>query len=180
MHRPYIDDIVLVSDSGEKMYRELDLIDVWFDSGSMPYAQWGLDAEKLAAGDEMPFKAPFNVSYPADFIAEGVDQTRGWFYTLHAIAVMAYDSVAFKNVVSNGLVQAKDGTKMSNFRLSHGCAFEIMYHRVASAPNLAIVSNGSTALPLLFDIFVPSFACTKPLETTFLNATESYAITAIA
>ena len=111
MHRPYIDDIILVSDDGRPMKRELDLIDVWFDSGSMPYAQWGLDYEKLAAGDDKPFKAPFNVSYPADFIAEGVDQTRGWFYTLHAIAVMAYDSVAFKNVVSNGLVQDKNGQK---------------------------------------------------------------------
>ena len=76
------------------MKRELDLIDVWFDSGSMPYAQWGLDYDKLAAGEEQPFKAPFDQSYPANFIAEGVDQTRGWFYTLHAIAVMAYDTVA--------------------------------------------------------------------------------------
>ncbi len=113
LHRPYIDDVVLVSENGQAMYRELDLIDVWFDSGSMPYAQWGLNAEKLKNGDEMPFNSPFEVSYPADFIAEGVDQTRGWFYTLHAIATMAYDSVAFKNVVSNGLVLDKDGKKMS-------------------------------------------------------------------
>ena len=113
LHRPYIDDIILVTLDGRPMKREADLIDVWFDSGSMPYAQWGLDHEKLIAGDEQPFKAPFNISYPADFIAEGVDQTRGWFYTLHAIAVMAYDSVAFKNVMSNGLVQDKNGQKMS-------------------------------------------------------------------
>ncbi len=113
LHRPYIDDVVLVSPSGVAMRRELDLIDVWFDSGSMPYAQWGLDYDRLAAGDDRPFKAPFEVSYPASFIAEGVDQTRGWFYTLHAIAGMCFDSVAFKNVVSNGLVLDKEGNKMS-------------------------------------------------------------------
>ncbi|MDO8366553.1 MAG: class I tRNA ligase family protein, partial [Saprospiraceae bacterium] len=84
LHRPFIDDIVLVSSSGRPMRRELDLIDVWFDSGSMPYAQWGLDYEKLKNGDDKPFNSPFEVSYPATFIAEGVDQTRGWFYTLHA------------------------------------------------------------------------------------------------
>ena len=119
LHRPYIDEVVLVSESGEKMTRELDLIDVWFDSGSMPYAQWGLDYEKLAAGDEMPFNAPFDESFPANFIAEGVDQTRGWFYTLHAIASLAYDTVAYKNVVSNGLVLDKNGVKMSK-RLKNG------------------------------------------------------------
>lgn len=113
LHRPYIDAVVLVSPSGQPMRRETDLIDVWFDSGSMPYAQWGLDYEKLAKGEEKPFKTPFDVSYPATFIAEGVDQTRGWFYTLHAIAGMVFDSVAFKNVVSNGLVLDKNGVKMS-------------------------------------------------------------------
>ena len=130
MHRPYIDDIILVTEDGRPMKRESDLIDVWFDSGSMPYAQWGLDADKLANGDEMPFKSPFNVSYPADFIAEGVDQTRGWFYTLHAIAVMAYDSVAFKNVVSNGLVQAKDGQKCRNQKA-------MLLNLLKQLPNLA-------------------------------------------
>ena len=104
LHRPYIDDIVLVSDDGEPMYRELDLIDVWFDSGSMPYAQWHYPFE-----NEQKFKTNF----PADFIAEGVDQTRGWFYTLHAIGTMVFDQVAFKNVVSNGLVLDKFGKKMS-------------------------------------------------------------------
>ncbi|MBK8875241.1 MAG: isoleucine--tRNA ligase [Bacteroidetes bacterium] len=104
LHRPYVDDIVLVSATGKKMFRESDLIDVWFDSGAMPYAQWHFPFENLEE---------FEKSFPADFIAEGVDQTRGWFFTLHAIAVMLFDSVAFKNVVSNGLVLDKNGNKMS-------------------------------------------------------------------
>lgn len=104
LHRPYVDDVILVSDKGEKMFREPDLIDVWFDSGAMPYAQWHYPFE-----NEDIFKA----NYPADYIAEGVDQTRGWFFTLHAIAVMLFDSVAFKNVVANGLVLDKNGNKMS-------------------------------------------------------------------
>jgi len=112
LHRPYVDDIVLVS-NGKKLFREADLIDVWFDSGAMPYAQWGLDHAKLAAGDPLPFKADYDRAFPADFIAEGVDQTRGWFFTLHAIATMVCGSVAFKNVVSNGLVLDKKGNKMS-------------------------------------------------------------------
>lgn len=103
-HRPFVDDIVLVSSKGEPMKREPDLIDVWFDSGAMPYAQWHYPLE-----NEQTFKENF----PADFIAEGVDQTRGWFFTLHAIAVLLYDSVAFKNVIANGLVLDKDGNKMS-------------------------------------------------------------------
>lgn len=104
IHRNIVDEIVLVSDSGKPMKREADLIDVWFDSGSMPYAQWHYPFEN---------KDIFKESYPADFIAEGVDQTRGWFYTLHAIAGMVFDSVAYKNVVSNGLVLDKNGQKMS-------------------------------------------------------------------
>ncbi len=104
LHRPFVDDIILVSDKGEKMVREADLIDVWFDSGAMPYAQWHYPFE-----NEEIFKA----NYPADYIAEGVDQTRGWFFTLHAIAVMLFDSVAFKNVIANGLVLDKSGNKMS-------------------------------------------------------------------
>ena len=95
------------------MRRVPDLIDVWFDSGAMPYAQWGIDHDKLKKGDPRPFKSPFEKNYPADFIAEGVDQTRGWFYTLHAIASLVYDSVAYKTVVSNGLVLDKNGNKMS-------------------------------------------------------------------
>lgn len=152
IHRPYIDDVILVSDGGEKMYREADLIDVWFDSGSMPYAQWGLDYEKLANGDERPFKAPFGVSYPADFIAEGVDQTRGWFYTLHAIAVMAYDSIAFKNVVSNGLVQAKDGQKMSKSKGNAVEPFETIAKYGADATRWYMVSNAQPWDNLKFDI----------------------------
>lgn len=104
LHRPYVDDVVLVSSKGEKMFREPDLIDVWFDSGAMPYAQWHYPFE-----NEDIFKA----NYPADYIAEGVDQTRGWFFTLHAIAGMLFDSVAFKNVIANGLVLDKNGNKMS-------------------------------------------------------------------
>jgi isoleucyl-tRNA synthetase len=104
LHRPYVDEIILVSDSGQPMYREPDLIDVWFDSGAMPYAQWHYPFEN---------KDIFKNSYPADFIAEGVDQTRGWFFTLHAIGTMLFDSVAFKNVISNGLVLDKNGNKMS-------------------------------------------------------------------
>jgi len=104
LHRPYVDGIYLVSDSGKKMVRELDLIDVWFDSGAMPYAQLHYPFEN---------KEGFDQVYPADFIAEGVDQTRGWFFTLHAIATMLFDSVAFKNIISNGLVLDKTGAKMS-------------------------------------------------------------------
>ena len=106
LHRPYVDDIVLVSPTGQPMKRELDLIDVWFDSGSMPYAQIHYPFENKDAFDGGSI-------FPADFIAEGVDQTRGWFYTLHAIATMVFDSVAFKAVISNGLVLDKNGQKMS-------------------------------------------------------------------
>jgi isoleucyl-tRNA synthetase len=113
LHRPYVDEIILVSDSGQPMYREPDLIDVWFDSGAMPYAQWGLNHERLKKGDPMPFNDGWKGAYPADFISEGVDQTRGWFFTLHAIAVLLYDSIAFKNVISTGLLLDKDGNKMS-------------------------------------------------------------------
>lgn len=104
LHRPYVDEVILVSSSGEKMFREPDLIDVWFDSGAMPYAQWHYPFEN---------EALFKANFPADYIAEGVDQTRGWFFTLHALAVMLFDSVAFKNVVANGLVLDRNGNKMS-------------------------------------------------------------------
>lgn len=104
LHRPYVDEVVLVSASGQPMYREPDLIDVWFDSGAMPFAQWHYPFENTDT---------FNSNYPADFIAEGVDQTRGWFFTLHAIATMLFDDVAFRNVISNGLVLDKNGNKMS-------------------------------------------------------------------
>lgn len=104
LHRPYVDEVVLVSASGQPMYREPDLIDVWFDSGAMPFAQWHYPFENADT---------FDHNYPADFIAEGVDQTRGWFFTLHAIATMLFDDVAFRNVISNGLVLDKNGNKMS-------------------------------------------------------------------
>jgi isoleucyl-tRNA synthetase len=104
LHRPYVDDIVLVSSTGKKMFREPDLIDVWFDSGAMPFAQRHYPFE---------YKEKFSEVFPADFIAEGVDQTRGWFFTLHAIATMINESVAFKNIISNGLVLDKNGNKMS-------------------------------------------------------------------
>ncbi len=104
LHKPYVDDIVLVADDGKPMHREPDLIDVWFDSGAMPFAQWHYPFEN---------KEGFEQVYPADFIAEGVDQTRGWFFTLHAISTMTKDSVAFKNIISNGLVLDKKGNKMS-------------------------------------------------------------------
>jgi isoleucyl-tRNA synthetase len=104
LHRPYVDEVVLCSESGQPMYREPDLIDVWYDSGAMPFAQWHYPFEN---------KEIFDDNYPADFIAEGVDQTRGWFFTLHAIASMLFDEVAFKNVISNGLVLDKTGNKMS-------------------------------------------------------------------
>ncbi len=113
LHRPYVDEWILVSDSGKPMYREPDLVDVWFDSGAMPYAQWGLNHELLRQNHEQPFNDGWKGAFPADFISEGVDQTRGWFFTLHAIAVLLYDSVAFRNVISTGLLLDKDGNKMS-------------------------------------------------------------------
>jgi len=106
LHRPYVDEIVLVSKSGKPMQRETDLIDVWFDSGAMPYAQLHYPFENKSLVDD-------NKAFPADFIAEGVDQTRGWFFTLHAISTLCFDQIAFKNVVSNGLVLDKNGNKMS-------------------------------------------------------------------
>jgi len=143
LHRPYVDDIVLVSDAGQKLFREPDLIDVWFDSGAMPYAQWGLDHEKLAKGEAFPFKAGFDHAYPADFIAEGVDQTRGWFFTLHAISTMMYKSVSFKNVVSNGLVLDKNGNKMSK-RLGNGVdPFSTIDQYSADATRWYMISNAA-------------------------------------
>ncbi len=106
LHRPYVDDIILVSENGEKMFRETDLIDVWFDSGAMPYAQMHYPFETESDDGS-------SLVFPADFIAEGVDQTRGWFFTLHALGTMLFDSVAFKNIISNGLVLDKNGNKMS-------------------------------------------------------------------
>src|SRR5690606_9331790 len=127
----------------QKLFREPDLIDVWFDSGAMPYAQWGIDHEKLAAGEKFPFKEGFEEAYPADFIAEGVDQTRGWFFTLHAIATMLCDSVAFKNVVSNGLVLDKNGNKMSK-RLGNAVdPFATISKYSADATRWYMISNAA-------------------------------------
>lgn len=152
LHRPFVDDVVLLSPKGQKMYRETDLIDVWFDSGAMPFAQWGLDPEKVKSGEARPFKNGFEGAYPADFIAEGVDQTRGWFFTLHAISVMLQDSVAFKNVVSNGLVLDKNGNKMSK-RLGNAVdPFETIDKYGADASRWYMISNASPWDNLKFNV----------------------------
>ncbi|MBN2236179.1 MAG: isoleucine--tRNA ligase [Bacteroidales bacterium] len=142
-HRPYVDKIILVSNSGKPMYREPDLIDVWFDSGSMPYAQWHYPFENQDIIDHF---------FPADFIAEGVDQTRGWFFTLHAIATMAFDKVAFKNVVSNGLVLDKVGNKMSK-RLGNAVdPFETLEKYGADATRWYMITNAQPWDNLKFDL----------------------------
>jgi isoleucyl-tRNA synthetase len=151
LHKPFVDRITLVSPGGKPMKRESDLIDVWFDSGSMPYAQWGLDYGKLKAGDPRPFNAPFDASYPADFIAEGVDQTRGWFYTLHAISTLVFDQVAYKAVVSNGLVLDKNGQKMSK-RLGNAVdPFTTLDQYGADAVRWYMISNAQPWDNLKFD-----------------------------
>jgi isoleucyl-tRNA synthetase len=158
MHRPYVDEVILTSSTGQRMVRETDLIDVWFDSGAMPYAQWHFPFEN---------KAEFEQAYPADFIAEGVDQTRGWFFTLHAIAVMLSESsdevkainerignkgVAFKNVVSNGLVLDKNGNKMSK-RLGNGVdPFSTINTYSADATRWYMISNASPWDNLKFNL----------------------------
>ena len=145
LHKNIVDEIVLVSESGQPMKRESDLIDVWFDSGSMPYAQWHYPFENKALIDEKK-------SFPADFIAEGVDQTRGWFYTLHAIATMVFDSVAYKNVVSNGLVLDKNGHKMSK-RLGNATdPFTTLSTYGADATRWYMISNANPWDNLKFDL----------------------------
>lgn len=152
LHKPYVDEIVLVSDSGKPMRREPDLIDVWFDSGAMPYAQWGLNYDKLKAGDPQPFNQPFETNFPADFICEGVDQTRGWFYTLHAIASLLYENVAFKTVVSNGLVLDKNGNKMSKRLGNVVDPFGTIDTFGADATRWYLITNASPWDNLKFDI----------------------------
>ncbi|MBS1607802.1 MAG: isoleucine--tRNA ligase [Bacteroidetes bacterium] len=152
LHKPYVDEVILVSDSGKAMRREPDLIDVWFDSGAMPYAQWGLDYDKLRAGDPRPFKAPFDTNYPASFIAEGVDQTRGWFYTLHAISSLLYESVAYKTCVSNGLVLDKNGNKMSKRLGNVVNPFETIEKFGADATRWYLITNASPWDNLKFDL----------------------------
>ena len=144
LHRPYVDNIVLVSDKGRRMVRESDLIDVWFDSGAMPYAQAHYPFE---IGGEA-----FRKVYPADFIAEGVDQTRGWFFTLHALATMLFDSVAFRNIISNGLVLDKNGNKMSK-RLGNAVdPFEVMDKYGPDAVRWYMISNSQPWDNLKFDV----------------------------
>jgi isoleucyl-tRNA synthetase len=144
LHKNVVDEIILVSPKGKAMKRESDLIDVWFDSGSMPYAQWHYPFENKDLIDENKF-------FPADFIAEGVDQTRGWFYTLHAIGAMVFDSVAYKNVVSNGLVLDKEGKKMSK-RLGNAVdPFETMETYGADATRWYMISNANPWDNLKFD-----------------------------
>ncbi|WP_092206754.1 isoleucine--tRNA ligase [Bizionia echini] len=145
LHKNIVDNIVLVSASGKPMNREADLIDVWFDSGSMPYAQWHYPFENKDKIDE-------NKSFPADFIAEGVDQTRGWFYTLHAIGTMVFDSVAYKNVVSNGLVLDKNGQKMSKRLGNAADPFETLSTYGADATRWYMIANANPWDNLKFDL----------------------------
>ena len=143
LHRPYIDNVILVSKSGQKMMREPDLIDVWFDSGAMPYAQIHYMGKEGQLNDK---------TFPADFIAEGVDQTRGWFFTLHAIATMCFDSVAYKNVVSNGLVLDKNGNKMSK-RLGNAVdPFETIGKYGPDATRWYMITNSQPWDNLKFDV----------------------------
>ncbi len=141
LHRPYIDDVVLVSPTGKKMLRETDLIDVWFDSGSMPYAQWHYPFENKDLIDNALQNLEGERAFPADFIAEGVDQTRGWFYTLHAISTMCFDTIAYKNVVSNGLVLDKNGLKMSKSKGNAVEPFEILSKYGADATRWYMLTN---------------------------------------
>jgi len=145
LHKNVVDEIVLVSPSGKPMKRETDLIDVWFDSGAMPYAQWHYPFENKDLIDE-------NKDFPADFIAEGVDQTRGWFYTLHAIGTLVFDQIAYKNVVSNGLVLDKNGQKMSK-RLGNAIdPFETLAEHGADATRWYMISNANPWDNLKFDL----------------------------
>jgi isoleucyl-tRNA synthetase len=145
LHKPFVDDIVLVSASGKPMHRVSDLIDVWFDSGAMPYAQWHYPFENKDLVDK-------GQAFPADFICEGVDQTRGWFYTLHAIGVMLFDSVAYKTVVSNGLVLDKNGNKMSKRLGNVVNPFETIEKYGADATRWYLVTNASPWDNLKFDV----------------------------
>jgi len=143
LHKPYVDEVILVSPSGKPMRREPDLIDVWFDSGAMPYAQWHFPFEN---------REQFEKNFPASFIAEGVDQTRGWFYTLHALAVMLFDSVAYKTVVSNGLVLDKSGNKMSKRLGNVVDPFQTIEQFGADATRWYLITNASPWDNLKFDI----------------------------
>ncbi|MEO6228714.1 MAG: isoleucine--tRNA ligase [Ferruginibacter sp.] len=168
LHKPYVDDIILVSEKGLPMKRVLDLVDVWFDSGAMPYAQWGLPDDSsnefgplttenfwqyhAAAKNSPLYGKGANGAFPADFIAEGVDQTRGWFYTLHALGVLLFDSVAYKTVVSNGLVLDKNGNKMSKRTGNVVDPFGTIETFGADATRWYLITNASPWDSLKFDI----------------------------
>ena len=154
LHRPYIDDVILVSDvDGKRMQRESDLIDVWFDSGAMPYAQCGYCPDADGNKQALPFGVDQKSKlFPADFIAEGVDQTRGWFYTLHAIGSLVFDSIAFRNVVSNGLVLDKNGEKMSKRKGNVVDPFETIKNHGADATRWYMISNADPWENLKFDL----------------------------
>ncbi|MBL0260199.1 MAG: isoleucine--tRNA ligase [Saprospiraceae bacterium] len=154
LHRPYIDDVILVSDvDAKRMQRESDLIDVWFDSGAMPYAQWGYCPDADGNKQALPFGVDQKSKlFPADFIAEGVDQTRGWFYTLHAIGSLVFDSIAFRNVVSNGLVLDKNGEKMSKRKGNVVDPFETIKNHGADATRWYMISNADPWENLKFDL----------------------------
>lgn len=145
LHKPYVDEIILVSDSGKPMRREPDLVDVWFDSGAMPYAQWHYPFENQDFINK-------GSAFPADFIAEGVDQTRGWFYTLHVLGVLLFDSVAYKTVVSNGLVLDQFGEKMSKSRGNVVDPFDTIAKFGADATRWYLITNASPWDSLKFDI----------------------------
>jgi isoleucyl-tRNA synthetase len=145
LHKNVVDEIVLVSASGKPMKRETDLIDVWFDSGAMPYAQWHYPFENKEKIDE-------NKDFPADFIAEGVDQTRGWFYTLHAISTLVFDKIAYKNVVSNGLVLDKNGQKMSKRLGNAADPFDTLAEYGPDATRWYMISNANPWDNLKFDL----------------------------
>ncbi len=168
LHRPYVDNVVLLSSDGQPMYRETDLIDVWFDSGAMPYAQWHYPFENKELVDN-------RAAYPADFISEGVDQTRGWFFTLHAISGMLFDDVAFKNVVSTGLVLDKNGEKMSKRKGNVINPFETLAKYGPDATRWYMVSNANPWDNLKFDLdgIVES---QRKLFNTLYNTYNFYAI----
>jgi isoleucyl-tRNA synthetase len=147
LHKPYVDEIYLVSPAGRKMFREPDLIDVWFDSGSMPYAQWHYPWERAIGDNDKPV-----LPFPADFIAEGVDQTRGWFFTLHAISTMVSESVSFRNIISNGLILDKNGVKMSKKLGNSVDPFDTIGEYGADPLRWYLITNSQPWDNLKFDI----------------------------
>jgi isoleucyl-tRNA synthetase len=153
LHKPIVDNIFFIESikRNKMLCRVADLIDVWFDSGAMPYAQWGLDYKKMKEGDSFPFGEGWDGAFPADFIAEGVDQTRGWFYTLHAIAALVFDSVAYKTCVSNGLVLDRNGNKMSKRVGNVVDPFDTIEKFGADATRWYLITNASPWDNLKFD-----------------------------